>query len=264
MQDLNLCLLQANLQWENPEANRAHFESMMEEAAPETDMFMLPETFTTGFPVDPDRFAEKEDGISLRWMHEMAQHHQAVVCGSLLMKHAKSFYNTFVWMTPSGEKLTYRKRHVFRMGGEHNLIQPGHENILLTLKGWKIRPQICYDLRFPVWSRNRFETSGFDYDLLLYVANWPAVRSFAWKQLLVARAIENQCFVAGLNRVGSDPDGLAYTGDSVVLDARGESLVAGSTGKEERLQIQLKSNDLLQFRDQFKVGLDWDDYFVTS
>ncbi|HQO48817.1 MAG TPA: amidohydrolase [Bacteroidales bacterium] len=262
MQDLNIALIQTHLHWEDAAANRLHFETLMSRLKNHNDLIVLPETFTTGFPVDPAVFAEDPGGPGMQWMQRMAVQHQVVICGSLLIRQQGVSNNCLVWMRPDGSFETYAKRHVFRMGGEHRSISPGNKVLTVELKGWKVRPMICYDLRFPVWSRNRLGAAGFDYDLLLYVANWPEQRNWPWKQLLIARAIENQSYVIGLNRVGTDGLGNHYSGDSVVLDAKGLKIAAAKASAESIVETSLKASELLIFREKFNVSLDWDDYNI--
>jgi len=260
MQDLKIALLQADLVWENPSANREHFGNLMNKLSDSADLIILPETFTTGFPVDPRKFAEKTDGPTLHWMQKMAKKQHSVITGSLLMETQNGFQNTLIWMRPDGSFETYTKRHVFRMGGEHESIEPGNVELIVELKGWKIKPLICYDLRFPVWSKNTFSQGVFAYDLLLYVANWPAVRAYPWNQLLIARAIENLAFVVGVNRVGSDPQGVAYDGYSQVIDPRGTILSQAIAKNEMIIELSLSAAEIKQFRQKFNVGLDWDSF----
>lgn len=264
MQDLTITYLQTDLVWENPQANRMYFSELILDPDVSSDLIVLPETFTTGFPVDPVTFAETEDGETMAWMRELAMIKQSVICGSLLLKKNGKFFNTFVWMQPSGKAVFYNKRHVFRMGGEHELVEAGKENITVELNGWKIRPQICYDLRFPIWSRNRFSHGKFDYDLLIYVANWPAVRAYPWKQLLVARAIENQCFVLGVNRVGTAPGAVIYSGDSRLIGPKGEIISMVAPEASQMLTVKLSADELIQFRENFQPGLDWDSFSLES
>jgi predicted amidohydrolase len=264
MQDLKIAYIQTNLIWEDAQANRSAFSTKITELSEKTDLIVLPETFTTGFPVDPNQFAETSEGETIVWMKETAASTGSVICGSFLMKKHEKFYNTFVWMRPDGSFETYDKRHVFRMGGEHKHIEPGKKNIRIELKGWKIRPLICYDLRFPVWSRNSYKNGEFDYDLLIVVANWPAVRAYPWTQLLIARAIENQCFVLGVNRIGTDLNGIAYSGNSGLIDPKGKFVSSAEPSCEQTLIATLCANEILQFRKDFKVGLDWDDFLLTS
>lgn len=262
MQDLKIAYLQASLQWEDAVANREHFDGLLRQQNQHNHLIVLPETFTTGFPVDPHHFAEPIDGLSVQWMREKAQQYQSVVCGSLLISEGTKFYNCLVWMRPDGSFERYHKRHVFRMGGEHERIGAGDRLITVDLNGWKIRPFICYDLRFPVWCRNRVQDGVFDYDLMIFVANWPKVRAWPWKQLLIARAIENQAYVLGVNRVGTDGLGNDYIGDSAVLDAKGIYVSQASAEKECLVEATINHSDLLVFRDKFNTSLDWDSYNI--
>ncbi|NOU45474.1 MAG: nitrilase family protein [Bacteroidales bacterium] len=264
MQDLKIAYIQADLLWENPLANRIAFEKKIYGLSENVDLIVLPETFTTGFPVDPNQFAETKEGETIAWMSNIASTTNTVVCGSFLMKKEDKFFNSFVWMRPDGTFETYDKRHVFRMGGEHKHIEPGKILLHTELKGWKIRPLICYDMRFPVWSRNRYQNDIFDFDLLIYVANWPAVRAYPWKQLIIARAIENQCFVLGVNRIGSDFQGNNYSGDSCLIDPKGNIVSMATPAVEEVKIAKLVAGDLLQFRENFQVGLDWDNFLLNN
>ncbi len=262
MQDLKIALLQCVLQSGSPQQNYRHLEELMKQQRVQNDLVLLPETFGTGFSADTEHFAEEREGPGMAWMQRMAQTYQTVVCGSLLLKQGKTYSNTLVWMRPDGSYETYAKRHVFRMGGEHEYITPGNTLQTVELKGWKVRPLICYDLRFPAWCRNSYSEGVYEYDLLLFVANWPAQRSWPWKQLLIARAIENISCVAGLNRVGNDEQGNSYTGDSVVLDARGIAVANATPGEETVLEARLSAAQLLDFRQKFKVALDWDRFNI--
>jgi len=264
MTDLEIFYLQADLVWENPEQNRKFFEKKITGKGGCYDLIVLPETFTTGFPVDPAPFAEPADGESLQWMHRMAAQTDAVVTGSILLKEKTTYFNALIWMRPDGTFERYDKRHVFSMGGEHKHIKPGEHQLVVELKGWKIRPMICYDLRFPVWSKNRFENGIFEYDLAIYVANWPAVRAYPWDVLLKARAIENQAFVLGVNRVGKDGMGNEYSGHSKLIDVKGKVLSEAPENKEASMRISLSGKDLQKFREKFNVGRDWDKFKITG
>lgn len=222
---LHVTLVQANLRWNNPKANRQHLAVLMQDIS-DTDVIVLPELFTTAFCVEG--VAEEMMGESMQWMLQEAQQKMAAVCGSLIIQEAGKKYNRFVWMNPDGTVEYYDKRHLFSLMGEDSLFTAGSERKIIHYKGWKICPQICYDLRFPVFSRN-----DSDYDLLLYVANWPERRIVAWNKLLQARAIENQTYVAGVNRVGEDAEAIRFTGQSAVYDAFGESLVF--LGEQEKV-----------------------------
>lgn len=263
MQDLNIAFFQADLIWENPAANREKFARFIGGLTTNPHLIVLPETFTTGFPVDPHHFAESEDGETLHWLKNQARTTGAVICGSILLKKGKHYHNSLIWMQPNGDYYLYHKRHVFRMGGEHHLIRPGSELIHVQLNGWKIRPLICYDLRFPVWSRNKATDGQFDYDLLIYIANWPETRAFPWKQLLIARAIENQAYVLGVNRVGTDGPGNRYSGDSVLLDPKGNVVAAAAASEEAVVETSADRAELLNFREKFNVSLDWDMFNVV-
>lgn len=263
MQDLKILALQAELAWENPERNRLEFEKRIEKEFDSHHLIILPETFTTGFPVDPIQHAEEIDGPSINWMQKISALYNAVITGSLLIKTGENYANTLIWMTPDGNFSYYEKRHVFSMGGEHEKISAGIVQLNVNLMGWKIRPMICYDLRFPVWCKNHFDnSSGFEYDLAIYIANWPAVRSYPWKTLLLARAIENQAYMIGVNRVGFDGPGNSYSGDSMIVDFKGTVLEQGDEGKEQALSVKLSYKDLKEFRNKFNVGLDWDKFTI--
>lgn len=258
MQDLNLALIQAPIVWEDAEANHRYFGDLLQRLTSKPDLVVLPETFNTGFPVDATRFAQKTEGPSMQWMAAQARDLDAVVCGSLLLETGRGYQNTFVWMRPDGTYSTYAKRHVFRMGGEHHSIVPGESLLTVELKGWKIRPMVCYDLRFPVWCRNSMVEGDFAYDLLLFVANWPEARAYPWKQLLIARAIENQACVIGVNRIGRDGTGNDYSGDSCLIDAKGQLLWQAKPHNEEIFEGSLAAAPLIDFRRKFQVSADWD------
>lgn len=264
MQDLKILILQTDICWEAPYENRKKLEQKIIYEFNSHDLILLPETFTTGFPVDPDKFHESLDGESVGWMKKISQKLKTTVAGSLLLKSKDKYANTFVWVMPDGSYYTYEKRHVFSMGGEHKKITAGKSKPIITINGWKILPQICYDLRFPVWSKNTFSDKGFAYDIAIYTANWPAVRSLPWKALLVARAIENQSFVIGVNRVGIDNLGNKYSGDSMIVDAKGRIIKQGAEFKEETISVILSKKELIDFRKNFNVGNDWDKFEITG
>ncbi|GAC1039497.1 amidohydrolase [Pseudomonas sp. No.117] len=251
-QDLRLALLQSELAWHDPAANRAHFEGLLAEVGA-VDLIILPEMFTTGFSMDSATLAEPVEGPTSAWMRAQAQRLGAVVTGSLIVQDEHGQYrNRLLWATPDGGLLHYDKRHLFRMAGEHEHYAPGAERQRIILKGWRIRPLVCYDLRFPVWSRAQDDT-----DLLLYVANWPAPRRHHWNRLLPARAIENLCYVAAVNRLGSDGNGHPYAGDSQVLDFQGEALVeAGAAAGIFRATLSAAA--LAAYRQRFPAQRDAD------
>jgi len=262
MQDLKILALQSDLFWENPEANRKHFAEQIDHNFNAHHLILLPETFTTGFPVSPIHFAETTEGATIQWMKAIAEKTGAVIAGTLLLANSRGFANTLVWMSPDGSFERYEKRHVFSMGGEDEHITAGEAPLLVNLHGWRIKPMICYDLRFPVWSKNRLLNNRYEYDLAIYLANWPAVRSYPWRQLLIARAIENQAYVIGVNRVGKDDFDIDYQGDSMFVDSKGQILTEGMKDHASALSASLSAKELLSFREKFNVGLDWDNFEI--
>ncbi|MCY7351205.1 MAG: amidohydrolase [Cytophagaceae bacterium] len=256
---MTITLIQTPLYSENPEANRAMLEEKISQIGQATDLIVLPEMFTTGFTMNPERMAEPMGLTTFRWMKQQAAQTGAVVTGSYVVKEGGNFFNRLLWMQPDGNFETYDKRHLFRMSGEHHHYAAGTRRLVKSWKGWRICPLICYDLRFPVWSRN----TGPAFDLLLYVANWPAARSHAWNTLLQARAIENLCYVVGVNRVGTDGKGYAYAGESCVVDFRGER-----SGYQQNLEVihteSLKKTDLSTFRENFPAFLDADEFTIQG
>ncbi len=257
---LNVTLLQASLYWHDPVANRAMLEERIFSLREPTDLIVLPEMFTTGFTMNASSVAEPMNLTTFRWMKQMAAQTKAVVTGSYVVQEKGNYFNRLVWMQPDGQFDTYDKRHLFRMAGEDTIYTAGTRRIVKEWKGWRICPLICYDLRFPVWSRNQSETfADFDYDLLLYVANWPAPRRNAWNTLLQARAIENLSYVVGVNRVGEDGNNHPYTGDSAVIDFKGDILFR-QTDSEIAHQQNLSLDELQTFRNRFPANLDADHF----
>lgn len=254
--DLKLALVQTTLVWHDAKANRARFEVLLENARG-GDLVILPEMFTTGFSMDSEALAESEEGETYAWLREQAARLEAVVCGSVIIRAADgSPRNRLLWARPDGEVQHYDKRHLFRMAGEHKHYTPGERQVLLEWKGWRIRPLVCYDLRFPVWSRDAQDT-----DLLLYTANWPAARRQHWNRLLPARAIENLCYVAAVNRVGEDGKGHTYSGDSQVLDFQGDSLLSAGDA-DGVFHIALSATELAGYRERFPASLDADEFDI--
>jgi predicted amidohydrolase len=252
MQDLSVTLVQAALAWEDPSANRRRIGELIGDLGVTTDLVVLPEMFTTGFTMDPASNAETMEGASVAWLADTARRHGVTLCGSLVIAEGGRFYNRLVWMSPDGERRHYDKRHLFRMAGEHRHYTAGTRRELMRLKGWRVYPLICYDLRFPVWSR------GADaFDLQIFVANWPAARRSAWRALLPARAVENQCYCVGVNRVGTDGNGIAYAGDSLVADYLGN--VTGDLGAGECvITVMLDAAGLVRYREKFPAWQDAD------
>jgi omega-amidase len=257
-EDLKVTLIQTQLFWEDKEKNLAHFESLISSVKETTDVIVLPEMFNTGFTMQSEKFAEAIGGPTMQWMWAQSQKLNCAICGSLIIKEGMNFYNRFIWMNTDGSHQHYDKRHLFRMGNEHLHYSAGNNKIILDFNGWKICPLICYDLRFPVWSRNKFFNEG--YDILLYVANWPQRRSKAWSTLLLARAIENQSYVVGVNRIGIDGNEVNHTGNSVAVDFLGNELHSCKESEEEIVTINLNKKSLDNFRIAFPVGLDKDDF----
>lgn len=255
MQDLKLTLIQSNIHWHQIEANLAMFEEKIWQISEPVDIIVLPEMFQTGFTMDTS-LAEPMNLTTFKWMKQMAAQKSAVITGSYIVKEGGKVFNRLVWMQPDGEYHTYDKRHLFRMANEHNHFDEGKSKLVVEWKGWKICPLICYDLRFPVWSRN----VNLEYDLLLYVANWPAVRISAWDALLKARAIENVAYTAGLNRVGQDDMGIDYNGHTGVYGPKGETLLLSET--EDLHHITLSRQELDRFREKFPAQLDADQFEV--
>ena len=256
--DLRLALVQTDLVWHDARANRERFAQLLERARG-ADLVILPEMFTTGFSMESATLAEPEEGATHAWLREQAERLQAVVTGTLIVQAADGGYrNRLLWAQPDGQLRHYDKRHLFRMAGEHEHFAPGTEQALFEVKGWRVRPLICYDLRFPVWSRDPQGT-----DLLLYTANWPAARRNAWNRLLPARAIENLCYVAAVNRVGTDGHGYPYSGDSQVLDFLGDSLLDAGEG-DGVFQVSLNAQKLARFRERFPAWRDADGFVLKG
>lgn len=265
MQDLKILCLQTDIVWEDPTKNRELLEIKILNHIENHDLILLPETFTTGFPKFPSFLSESSEGESVSWMAAMAKQNNAVVAGTIFIEDDGIFKNRMIWMQPDGEFDYYDKRHVFSMAGENKKITPGNGQVVFELKGWRIKPMICYDLRFPVWSKNRMtDKDNYAYDLLIYLANWPAVRAYPWRQLLIARAIENLSYTIGLNRVGHDPSGIFYDGNSMVIDPKGKILLEYSQGKERAITATLSKSALVDYRKKFNVGLDWDEFAIVS
>ena len=252
--NLRVTCIQNDVIARDPEANRRHLDEMLENVE-NTDIIVFPETFTTGFPADPNVFAEDVDGVTMQWMKEKAKEKNCAVCGTIILKN-NGFYNSFIWMRPDGKHLIYNKRHLFTMGGEIGL-NHGEERITIEWKGWRIRPFVCYDMRFPVWNRNSYKDGKFEYDLAIFTAEWPEKKSEVWNTLLRARAIENQAFVIGVNRVGIDDSDIKYKGESMILNMKGRVVAQAQPG-ENVFSAELNKEDLTAFREYFVVAKDWD------
>jgi predicted amidohydrolase len=269
MENLKVTLIQSSLHWEDPVANMAMFEEKIWQLQGQTDLIVLPEMFTTGFSMNAAALAEHMNMTTFKWLKQQAAQTGAVVTGSYIVKDKENYYNRLIWMRPDATFEVYDKRHLFRMAEEHQTYAAGKLRIIPVLKGWRICPLICYDLRFPAWSRNSHITSASPshpqepvYDCLLYIANWPAVRSSAWNTLLQARAIENVCYVMGVNRVGNDAKGHAYSGDSALISPKGERIFY-QADKEIIQTVTLDADELNSFRQKFPAYLDADSFFLN-
>ncbi len=253
---LKLALIQAPLAWENKAQNLRYFEGKME-ACLGADLILLPEMFSTGFSMKPATLAEESEGPAFKWMQEKAQALNAALSGSLIVEEKGHYYNRLYFVYPNGSYRQYDKRHLFSYAGEEKVYTAGDKKLVLEYLGWRINPQICYDLRFPVWCRNAEE-----FDLQYFVANWPERRSAAWQTLLQARAIENQVYLAGLNRIGEDGNGIYHSGDSAVYDPLGEKISTIAAGEEQVEIISLEYGHLQKIRERFAFLKDRDSFSV--
>jgi omega-amidase len=262
MQDLNVTLVQSDIIWEDVQKNLAGFEQKLKRFDHKPDLVVLPEMFSTGFTMNVEKYAETIDGIALNWMKESAAKLNSVIAGSVLIVDQRKYFNRLFWVKPDGTFGYYNKRHLFSMAGEQLKMAQGQEKKIATLKDWNFNLQICYDLRFPVWSKNNFSKGKFAYDVLVYVANWPEIRRHAYKSLLVARAIENQCYIIWVNRVGYDNNGIFHSGDSMVVDPAGTIIALAKSGREEIIHASLSRQVLDELRNKFKFGQDWDRFTI--
>jgi len=256
---LRVTLVQQALVWHDPAANRARFDEWLAPLAGKTDLVVLPEMFPTGFSMEVQQLAEPVGGPTAQWLERKALELNAAVTGSLITKDGDGYYNRMLWAAPGEQTRHYDKRHLFRMASEHQSFTPGGDALCVEWRGFRVCPLVCYDLRFPVYSRRR---PGLDYDVLIYAANWPAARRQAWRALLKARAIENLAYVIGVNRIGTDGKGLAYSGDSVAHDFLGESLA--ELGSDAAVAtVELDAEALRAFRDRFPAHLDADRFTLA-
>lgn len=262
MQDLTITLIQTYLFWEESTKNIEHFDRLISAIGASTDLILLPEMFNTGFSINPRACAETMDGPSLAFLKEKSKEKNTVIMATLLINEKNEFFNRLVCIYPGGEIYTYDKRHLFRLNEETKIFKGGNDILIVDVKGWKIKPLICYDLRFPVWSKNTYREEKYAYDVLVYLANWPNIRATIWKTLLPARAMENQAYVVAVNRVGDDGHGAYHSGDSMVYDAKGNLLIAAEPGKEEIISVILSAKDLHLYRESFTLGLDWDNFTI--
>lgn len=260
MPSLTITLIQPNLIWENKKANLEMLTQKINGIKEKTEVVILPEMFSTGFSMKPKLLAEKMDGETIEWMKRIASSKKIILTGSVIIEEDGNYYNRLIWMLPNGEYGMYDKRHLFAFGDEHKHYSQGNKRLIAQVKGWKINLQVCYDLRFPVWSRQQSEA---EFDLLIYVANWPERRNTAWKTLLQARAIENQCYVVGVNRVGEDGNKIYYSGDSMIIDPLGEILYH-KANEEDVFTYTLQKEKLIEVREKFPFWRDADPFIIPE
>lgn len=259
---LTVTIIQSSQFWENKDANLQMFAEKIRNISQRTELIILPEMFSTGFTMQPERLAETMDGETLRWLKEISHEKKAAITGSFIAKEDNHYFNRLIWMLPDGSFGHYDKRHLFSFAGEHEHYMPGNKKLIASLKGWRINLQVCYDLRFPVWARQPAEAEK-QYDLYINVANWPSKRRAAWKTLLTARAIENQAYVIGVNRVGTDGNGHHYSGDSMIIDPAGEVLYH-KEDDEDVFTFTLDKQKVLDTRRHFPFLNDADNYRILD
>ncbi len=270
MSTLTITTIQSNLFWEDKQANMQMLQQKIDSISDKTEIVILPEMFTTGFSMQPELFAETMDGETMEWMKMVSNKNGIVLTGSVMIEDEGKYFNRLIWMLPNGQFGYYDKRHLFGYGEEDKHYSSGNKRLIASVKGWKINLQVCYDLRFPVWARQASsqpppggeeKTSAAEYDVLIYVANWPERRSHAWKTLLCARAIENQCYVIGVNRVGDDAKNIHYSGNSLVIDPMGQVLYH-MADEEDINTITLSKEKLEEVRTRFPFLNDADDFSI--
>jgi len=257
MRDLKITLIQTEPIWEDINANLALFDKKIHDISEKTDLIILPEMFTTGFSMNASNLAQDINGSSIKWLQKISRQINADIVGSIIFKTNDLYFNRLLWAKPDGRIFTYDKKHLFRFAGEEKVYSAGVGNITVELNGWKIKPFICYDLRFPAWTRNIKN----EYDIAVFIANWPEKRSMHWKSLLQARAIENQCYVTGVNRVGVDGNGLFYSGDSSIIDPLGK-IIFQKYDEECTYTTVLSFNILEDYRKTFPAWMDADDEMI--
>lgn len=268
MQTLTISLIQTHLHWEDKTANLQMLEQKIMGISAQTELLVLPEMFSTGFSMKPELYAEKMDGESLQWMKRVAAAKKIILTGSLIIEENGQYFNRLIWMLPNGQYGVYDKRHRFAFAGEDEHYTAGSKRLIASVKGWRINLLVCYDLRFPVWARQSPSAADrahgeAEYDLLVYVANWPERRSHAWKTLLQARAIENQSYVVGVNRVGNDGNNIYHSGDSMIVDPMGE-IVYTKKDEEDIFTITLKKEELVAVREKLPFLRDADRFLLLN
>lgn len=264
MEDLKIALVQTGMFWEAPTKNITHFSGILDRIQNPVDLILLPEMFNTGFTINTGSCGETMDGPSVKFLLNKSAEKGAAIMATLIIREGADYFNRLVCVFPDGRIETYDKRHLFRLLEEYKILKGGDRKTVITIKGWKIHPIICYDLRFPVWSKNTYSEGMYEYDLLVCLANWPNSRAHIWKTLLAARAIENQVYSVGVNRIGNDGHGTYHSGDSLVSDAKGQVIAAAGPGKEEIVEVTLSAQELRLYREAFTVGLDWDSFIINK
>lgn len=263
MSTLTLSLIQADLTWEDKQKNLRMFSEKIMELEGETEIVILPEMFSTGFSMNAKELAETMDGPTVEWMKMQSEKNRVIVTGSIIIEEQGNYFNRLLWVLPNGQIGYYNKRHLFSYAGEDGPYTKGHKRLIASVKGWKINLQVCYDLRFPVWARQQVKNNQPEYDLLIYVANWPERRNQAWKTLLCARAIENQCYCIGVNRVGIDAAGISHSGNSMVLGPLGEVLYH-CPSEEDVFTFTLEKKELEEVRKKFPFLNDADHFLIAE
>lgn len=263
MSSLTITTIQTSLHWEDKKANLQMLEEKIMGIKEKTELVVLPEMFSTGFSMKPELLAETMDGESVQWLKRIAAEKKVILTGSLIIEAEQHYYNRLIWMLPNGQHGVYDKRHRFAFAGEDKHYTAGYKRLIASVKGWKINLQVCYDLRFPVWARQQSQPEGSEYDILVYVANWPERRSLAWKTLLQARAIENQCYVIGVNRVGNDGNEIYHSGDSMIIDPLGETLYH-KKDDDDIHTITLQKERLDAVRTKLPFLRDADDFMILN
>jgi predicted amidohydrolase len=264
MSSLTFTLIQTKLHWEDKAANLQMLEEKINSIREKTEIVILPEMFSTGFSMQPEKLAEDMDGETLKWMKRISIEKKIILTGSIMIHENYKYFNRLIWMLPNGQMGIYDKRHLFAYAHENEHYSPGNKRLIASVKGWKINLLVCYDLRFPVWSRQTQHGSnkdGLEYDVLIYVANWPERRNHMWKTLLQARAIENQCYCIGVNRVGNDGNDINHSGDSMVVNALGEVLYHKSS-EEDIHTITLQKEELTTLREKMPFWKDADPFLI--
>lgn len=266
MSSLTLSLIQTSLHWEDKAANLAQLEALIKGIPEKTEVVILPEMFSTGFSMQPEKLAETMEGPSVQWMKRVAAEKRIILTGSLIIEENGDYFNRLIWMLPNGQYGVYDKRHLFGYADEDQHYAPGNKRFIASVKGWKILLLVCYDLRFPVWSRQNGalqedRSKAPEYDLIIYVANWPERRNHAWKTLLQARAIENQCFVAGVNRTGNDGNEIYHSGDSMIVNPMGE-ILATKAHEPWVHTLTLQRDELDNVRNKLPFLKDADDFLI--